>query len=275
VFERFTEKARRAIFFARYEASQYGSAYIEAEHLLLGLLREDQRLIRSLLRAGESIRKEIESRITIRERISTSVEVPLTPECKRVLHYAVDEANRLGHRHVGTEHFLLGILREEKCMAAEILRERGVQLATVRDQIKATQKPDLDMAATRKPELDAAGEMAARLAGVWNDGDPVEFAALVVEEGEFVDAQGTLWKGTRETGQGFVDLHARDCKGSKIASAASDILSVSYDVVVLRIDWQLAGAKGSEHRRLHWMLVLAQFGGMWEIVAAQSLIVRS
>jgi len=92
---------------------------------------------------------------------------------------------------------------------------------------------------------------------------------------EFVDAQGTLWKGTRETGQGFVDLHARDCKGSKIASAASDILSVSYDVVVLRIDWQLAGAKGSEHRRLHWMLVLAQFGGIWEIVAAQSLIVRS
>src|SRR6516162_4243279 len=116
VFERYTEKARRVIFFARYEASQYGSPYIETEHLLLGLMREDKALANRFLRQQgsiESIRKEIEARITIRERISTSVEVPLSAECKRILNSAAEEAERLGHKHVGTEHLLLGILRRE------------------------------------------------------------------------------------------------------------------------------------------------------------------
>src|SRR4029077_12777811 len=123
VFERYKEKARRVIFFARYEASQYGSPYIETEHLLLGLIREDKALANRFLRQQgsiESIRKEIEARITIRERISTSVEVPLSAECKRILNMAGEEAERLGVKHVGTEHLLLGILREEKCFGAEI-----------------------------------------------------------------------------------------------------------------------------------------------------------
>ena len=104
MFERYTEKARRVIFFARYEASQYGSPYIETEHLLLGLMREDKALANRFLRQQgsiESIRKEIEARITIRERISTSVEVPLSAECKRILNMAAEEAERLGHKHVG------------------------------------------------------------------------------------------------------------------------------------------------------------------------------
>jgi ATP-dependent Clp protease ATP-binding subunit ClpC len=138
VFERYTEKARRVIFFARYEASQYGSPYIETEHLLLGLMREDKALASRFLRshgAIESIRKEIEARITIRERISTSVEVPLSQECKRILNFAAEEAERLGHKHVGTEHLLLGILREEKCFGAEILAERGVRLSALREEM--------------------------------------------------------------------------------------------------------------------------------------------
>jgi ATP-dependent Clp protease ATP-binding subunit ClpC len=101
VFERYTEKARRVIFFARYEASQYGSPYIETEHLLLGLMREDKALANRFLRQQgsiESIRKEIEARITIRERISTSVEVPLSAECKRILNMAGEEAEARGHR---------------------------------------------------------------------------------------------------------------------------------------------------------------------------------
>jgi len=138
VLERFTEKARRVIFFARYEASQYGSPCIETEHLLLGLVREDKGLANRYLRAQgsiESIRKEIESRITIRERISTSVEVPLSAESKRILAFAAEEADRLGHKHVGTEHLLLGILREEKCFGAEILQERGLRLTTLREEL--------------------------------------------------------------------------------------------------------------------------------------------
>jgi ATP-dependent Clp protease ATP-binding subunit ClpC len=138
VFERYTEKARRVIFFARYEASQYGSPYIETEHLLLGLMREDKALANRFLRSHgsiESIRKEIEQRITIRERISTSVEVPLSQESKRILNYATEEAERLGHKHVGTEHLLLGILREEKCFGTEILQERGLRLSTLREEL--------------------------------------------------------------------------------------------------------------------------------------------
>jgi ATP-dependent Clp protease ATP-binding subunit ClpC len=138
MFERYTEKARRVIFFARYEATQYGSPYIETEHLLLGLLREDKALANRFLRTHgsiESIRKEIEQRITIRDRISTSVEVPLSQECHRILKYAAEEADRLGHKHVGTEHLLLGILREEKCFGSELLQERGLRLSTLREEL--------------------------------------------------------------------------------------------------------------------------------------------
>jgi ATP-dependent Clp protease ATP-binding subunit ClpC len=101
-------------------------------------MREDKALANRFLRAHgsiESIRKEIESRITIRERISTSVEVPLSQESKRILNYATEEAERLGHKHVGTEHLLLGILREEKCFGAEILQERGLRLSALREEM--------------------------------------------------------------------------------------------------------------------------------------------
>src|SRR5437870_13553454 len=83
----------------------------------------------------ESIRREIEGRTLLRERIPTSVELPLAPETKRVLAYSHVESDRLQHRHIGTEHLLLGLLREERSMAAEILYERGLRLNAVRDEI--------------------------------------------------------------------------------------------------------------------------------------------
>src|SRR6058998_322106 len=138
MFERYTERARRVIFFARYEASQFGSTTIETEHLLLGLIREDKNLTNRFLRnhsSIESIRKEIEGRTTIREKVSTSIDLPLSNECKRILAYAAEEAERLNHRHIGTEHLLLGILREEKCVAAEILHERGLRLNAIREEL--------------------------------------------------------------------------------------------------------------------------------------------
>ena len=93
MFERYTEKARRVIFFARYEASQFGSPCIETEHLLLGLLREDKALANRFLRSSasvESIRKQIEAHTTLREKVSTSVDLPLSHECKRVLAYGAE-----------------------------------------------------------------------------------------------------------------------------------------------------------------------------------------
>ena len=138
MFERYTERARRVIFFARYEASQFGSIAIETEHLLLGLIREEKNLTNRFLRnpsSIENIRKEIEGRTTIREKISTSIDLPLSNESKRILAYANEEAERLNHRHIGTEHLLLGILREEKCVAAEILHERGLRLVAIREEL--------------------------------------------------------------------------------------------------------------------------------------------
>jgi len=154
MFERYTEKARRVIFFARYEASQFGAPAIEPEHLLLGLMREDKTLTaRFFPRAQvsiEAIRKEIEGRTLLREKISTSVELPLAPETKRVLEYAHEESDRLQHRHIGTEHLLLGLLREERSMAAEILYERGLRLVAVRDEI--TRQTGADTRASQKED---------------------------------------------------------------------------------------------------------------------------
>src|SRR6201989_1188771 len=146
MFERYTEKARRVIFFARYEASQFGAPTSTRKNLLLGLMREDKTLTaRFLARAQtslEAIRKEIEGRAPLREKISTSVELPLAPETKRVLAFAHEESDRLQHRHIGTEHLLLGLLREERSMAAEILYDRGLRLNAVRDEIARQTGPE-------------------------------------------------------------------------------------------------------------------------------------
>ncbi len=139
MFERYTERARRVLFFARYEASQLGSISIETEHLLLGLIREGKGLTSRIFARShlslENIRKEIEGRTVNREKVSTSVEIPFSTETKRVLTQAAEEADRLLHNYVGTEHILLGILREDRSVAASILSAKGMRLAAVREDI--------------------------------------------------------------------------------------------------------------------------------------------
>jgi hypothetical protein len=144
MFERYTEKARRIIFFARYEASQFGSQYIESEHLLLGLLREDKELANLFLpshAAVESIRRQIESHTVRAEKVSTSVDLPLSHECKRVLAYGAEEAERFNHKHIGTAHLLLGLMREEKCFAAQLLREQGLTVDSAREHVQQLEGP--------------------------------------------------------------------------------------------------------------------------------------
>lgn len=137
MFERYTEKARRVIFFARYETSQFGTPCIETEHLLLGLLREAKELADYLSRRNvteESVRARVEMQKIERRKIPTSQDMPLSEELKRVLAYAAEEAERLSHKHIGTEHLLLGLVREEEGLAAEILREAGCELAALRQK---------------------------------------------------------------------------------------------------------------------------------------------
>src|ERR1035441_9636738 len=184
MFERYTEKARRVIFFARYEASQFGSPYIETEHLLLGLLREDKALTNRFLRSHasvESIRKQIEAHTTIREKVSTSVDLPLSNECKRVLAYAAEEAERLGHKHIGTEHLLLGLLREEKCFASEILQERGLKLAQIREELGRVTQEKVQPQQQRQRESSLLAEFSRDLTQAAMDG---QLDPLVGRDGE-------------------------------------------------------------------------------------------
>ena len=134
MFERYTEKARRVIFFARYEASQFGSPYIETEHLLLGLLREDKAIsTRAIPNLDvEFLRQEIERATLNRPKVPTTVDLPLSNECKRVLAYAAEEAQSLSHDHIGTEHLLVGLLREQTGFAARLLNAREVTLEMAR-----------------------------------------------------------------------------------------------------------------------------------------------
>lgn len=137
MFERYTERARRVVFFARYQASQFGSRIIETEHFLLGLMTEDKGVIeRYSSFESEHVRRLIRDRVPAGENILTSIDLPLSNESKRILKLAGEEADNLGHRNIDTGHLLLGILRESGCVAEQVLWEIGIRLDAVRTAVK-------------------------------------------------------------------------------------------------------------------------------------------
>ena len=142
MFERYTQDARRVIFFGRYEASHFASSYIETEHLLLGIAREQPFLLRSLLPQfpdSARLRSEVESLKPPAEgKVSTSVDHPLSKQSKRILAYAAEEAERAADFHIRSQHILLGMLREEGSIAAELLKKYGADLPKLRLQIVST-----------------------------------------------------------------------------------------------------------------------------------------
>ncbi|MGB0012207.1 MAG: Clp protease N-terminal domain-containing protein [Candidatus Sulfotelmatobacter sp.] len=144
MFERFTERARRVMFYARVEAGRFGSSHIETEHLLLGLIREDSALVNRFLISAvseDSIRRQIVAIKPMRESIPTTVDIPLTDESDSALSYATEEADRLGHQHLSMEHILLGLLRKQDCFAAQMLRERGAELEVMRKKLATAPPP--------------------------------------------------------------------------------------------------------------------------------------
>jgi ATP-dependent Clp protease ATP-binding subunit ClpC len=138
MFEKYNEKARRALFFARYEASKLGSRVIESEHVLLGVLREGEDIIKEIFGRfnvkPEQIRREVEGDRLFVDRISSSAELPLSEESKKILAYASHEAESMLHQHVGTEHLLIGIMRVESSTAARILSGKGMNVYGVREE---------------------------------------------------------------------------------------------------------------------------------------------
>jgi hypothetical protein len=133
MFERYTGEARRVIFFARYEACHYGSAKIEVEHLLLGLLREEQALSRWLPNTDTAtLRKRIGEALKRNSPLPTSVDLPLAATAKHVLKLAADEADRLANKNIGTEHLLLGLCEERGSLASQLLQDGGANAAKIR-----------------------------------------------------------------------------------------------------------------------------------------------
>jgi ATP-dependent Clp protease ATP-binding subunit ClpC len=160
MFEKYNEKARRALFFARYEASKLGSRVIESEHILLGILREGEETVAALLQRlqvkPEDLRREIEGERVFVERISSTAELPLSEESKKVLAYASHEAESMLHSTVGSEHLLIGILRVEGSVAMKLLSQHGLVLEQVREEVIAIAK-DRE-ASQQKKELPVLSE---------------------------------------------------------------------------------------------------------------------
>lgn len=135
-FERFSERARRVLSLAQDEAQRFNHSYIGTEHILLGLVRENEGLAaRSLSNLGvelAKVRSAIEFIIGKGERPVSSENIGLTPRAKKVIEVAVDEARRLNHQYIGTEHLLIGLMREGEGVAAGVLESLGVTLDKVR-----------------------------------------------------------------------------------------------------------------------------------------------
>ena len=155
MFDRYTQKARRCIFWARYEASQVGSPEITTEHLLLGLLQENPGLL------GPGVKQitfldAVRSQMAIRERISTSVDLPVSHASKLVLEYGLEEANMLGHTQIDTQHLFLGLLREEQSPSAQLLGQYGIELVSARERFSKIEPPAKKTAQPNQSPADRA-----------------------------------------------------------------------------------------------------------------------
>ena len=138
MFERFTDRARRVVVMAQEEARMLDHTYIGTEHILLGLVREGEgsaaKALESLGISLDTVRQQVEE-IIGRGQQAPSGHIPFTPRAKNVLQLSLSEAVQLGHDYVGTEHILLGLLREGEGVAAQVLVRLGAELDRVRQQV--------------------------------------------------------------------------------------------------------------------------------------------
>jgi hypothetical protein len=272
MFERYTERARRVVFFARYEASQYGSHLIETEHLLLGLLREDYATVRKCLpeeaALAANIRAEIERRITLAERISTSIEVPLSGESKKALALAADAADRLRHRWVDTEHVLLGLLEVASSMAAQILMARRLTIHAMRERIAKAPSPEYRVQAPMGGVF-KLNHFLEGLKSLKSD-DLLPFFA---ENAEFIDATGKSWNQAK-IGRNFEALFAPYAKRNATYAIESTLVDTDRTFVAIVL-WKNALLASEQRSWMHRMsTVLVAKGGDWEIVLIQVTLVQ-
>ena len=164
-FEKFSERSRRVLTLAQEEAERFNHSYIGTEHILLGLVREDEgvaaKVMTNLGVSLSKLRSSVELTMGRGEKQSSG-EVGLTPRAKRIIELAIDEARQLGHTYIGTEHLLLGLLREGAGVAAGVLDTFGVTLERARAEAirllsQGVSRSKLTRSSTRTPALDQIG----------------------------------------------------------------------------------------------------------------------
>jgi ATP-dependent Clp protease ATP-binding subunit ClpC len=159
VWQRFTERARRVVFFAQEEAGRLGENYVSTEHLLLGLVRESDsvaaRILETLGVSASRVRTEIERQVTKGDG-RTGPDMQLTPRAKRVIDLAYDEARQLNNNYIGTEHLLLGLIRENDGLAGRVLAKFGVDLDRTRREVRRLQDQEPATAGARSGASTAA-----------------------------------------------------------------------------------------------------------------------
>ncbi|MBD6616492.1 ATP-dependent Clp protease ATP-binding subunit [Komarekiella sp. 'clone 1'] len=189
MFERFTEKAIKVIMLAQEEARRLGHNFVGTEQILLGLIGEGTGVAAKVLKSmGVNLK---DARIEVEKIIGrgsgfVAVEIPFTPRAKRVLELSLEEARQLGHNYIGTEHLLLGLIREGEGVAARVLENLGVDLSKVRTQVirmlgeTAEVSPGGSSGRTKTPTLDEFGSNLTQMA-TDNKLDPVVGRAKEIE----------------------------------------------------------------------------------------------
>jgi ATP-dependent Clp protease ATP-binding subunit ClpC len=180
-FSKFTERARKVILLAKDEAKKLNHDYIGTEHILLGLIKEGEGVAAAVLSSlgleADAIRDEIEKLVQAGVGIDQPGDIPFTPKAKKVIELAMDEAKMLGHNYIGTEHLLLGLIREGEGIAAQVLLNMGLDLKGVRDEVlsllgssvpgfmdTADAKKSSKKKTTRTPALDSFGRDLTEMA---------------------------------------------------------------------------------------------------------------
>ncbi|MDD5671405.1 MAG: ATP-dependent Clp protease ATP-binding subunit, partial [Candidatus Omnitrophica bacterium] len=139
MFDRFTERARKVIILAKEEAKRFNHDYIGTEHILLGLIKEGESVAAAVLQnlglSLDTIRLEVEKLVQFGPSTIVSGDIPFTPKAKKVIELAMDEARRLGHNYIGTEHLLLGLIKEGEGVASHVLMNVGLDLNKVRTEV--------------------------------------------------------------------------------------------------------------------------------------------
>src|ERR1700748_3799642 len=139
MYERFTDRARKVMQLANQEAQRFNHEYVGTEHVLLGLIKEGSGVAANVLKNLDvdlrKIRNEVEKIVQAGPDMVTMGKLPQTPRAKKVIEYAIEEARNLNHNYVGTEHLLLGLLREQEGVAAQVLMNLGLKLEDVREEV--------------------------------------------------------------------------------------------------------------------------------------------